>query len=84
MASIEEVRSSLHGLIDGIQSQKVLEGIYEVLRHLNKENTGVDFWDLLLEKQKQDLEQALEEVEKEENLVPHHHVMQEARAWLQK
>lgn len=84
MASIEEVRSGLHDLINGIQDQKVLEGVYQVLEHLNKKDAGLDFWDSLSDKQKQDLEQALEEVENEVNLISHQEVMQEAKGWLKK
>ena len=43
----------------------------------------VDFWDLLTDNQKEELELAWEESEKEENLICHETIRVELKNWLQ-
>ena len=82
--NINKIRYNFHHLIDEIENEKILEQFYEVLKSLRKEKHKIDFWDLFTDEQKKELEQAWEESEKEENLISHNAVMEDAAKWLKK
>jgi|GEM_PF-944189 len=82
--SIQEIKTNVHSLVDEIESEKLLQQFYEVLKSVPRKEQQIDFWELFSEEQQRELENAWEESEREENLVRHDVVMHEAKQWLSK
>ncbi len=83
--ALTEVKNDFHNLIDEINNEKILSHFYELLKTLkdNKENQ-TDFWDLLSDEQKNELDLAIKESEDESNWISHEEVMRESKEWLKK
>lgn len=85
LMTVQELRQRFHYLIDNIEDENLLKGFYEVLYQnyyeKDTESEG-DFWEALTDEQKEELLEALKESEKEENLIPHEQVIDNARQWL--
>ncbi|NBP70044.1 MAG: hypothetical protein EBR30_05445 [Cytophagia bacterium] len=63
-----ELRSNIHKIVDQIQSEQLLQAIYDFLKTREKDNSG-RLWDTLSEEQKQEVMLAFEESEDENNLL---------------
>lgn len=74
------IKNDFHQLIDQIEDEKILQEVYEILKNYQKKQ-GEDFWDSMTEEQRQELNKALLESEKEENLISHEEVMKQANKW---
>jgi hypothetical protein len=63
-----ELKSSIHKIVDGIQSEQLLQAIYDFLktREINKSGR---LWDTLTEEQKQEVLLSFDESEDENNLL---------------
>ncbi|MBS4027598.1 MAG: hypothetical protein KGZ58_03080 [Ignavibacteriales bacterium] len=79
--SIQEIKTNVHSLVDQIESEKLLQQFYELLKTVPRKKEEFDFWDLFSEEQKHELELAWDESEHEENLVSNALVMEEAKQW---
>ena len=67
MSSIE-LKSNIHEIIDRIQSEQLLQTLYDFLKAREKNGPG-ELWKSLTEEQKQEVLLAYEESETENNLV---------------
>lgn len=66
--STTELKSNIHKIIDGIESEPLLQTLYDFLK--NREfGEGSQFWGQLTEEQKQEVLLAFDESEDEQNLV---------------
>ncbi len=63
-----ELKSSIHKIIDRIQSEQLLQTLYDFLRVHESSKSG-QLWNSLTEDQKQEVLLAFEESENEDNLV---------------
>jgi len=63
-----ELKSNIHKIVDGIQSEQLLQTIYEFLKSREGRESG-RLWDTLTEEQKQEVLLAYEESEDESNLL---------------
>lgn len=72
-----EIKSDLHKLIDKTEDINVLKSILLILKKIvTKEN--VDFWDLISEEEKAEIEKGLLEIKKGE-LISNEDVLREVR-----
>lgn len=79
-----EIKTSFHNLIDEFKNEKLLESIYEFMVNLKEKENDEDWWDLLTDEQKTELDIAIKESEDESNWVSHEEVMSSAKEWLKK
>jgi len=63
-----ELKSSIHQIIDRIQSEELLETIYDFLKTRESAKPG-DIWKSLTDEQKKEVLISFEESENEENLI---------------
>lgn len=63
-----ELKTNIHKIVDGIQSEQLLRTIYDFLKVREKSKPG-HLWASLTEEQKQDVLLAYEESEDENNLI---------------
>lgn len=63
-----ELKSNIHKIVDRIQSEQLLQTIYDFLKSREKNKPG-RLWDTLTEEQKQEVLLAYEESEDENNLL---------------
>lgn len=63
-----ELRSSIHKIVDDIESEQLLKTIYDFLK-VKESSKSVSAWDLLSEDQRQEVLLAYEESEDESNLL---------------
>lgn len=63
-----ELKSSIHKIIDGIQSEQLLQTLYDFLK-VKETSTPGKLWDSLSQEQKNELLLAFEESEDESNLI---------------
>jgi hypothetical protein len=63
-----ELKSNIHKIVDGIQSEQLLQAIYDFLKTREK-NKSSRLWDTLTEEQKQEVLLAYDESEDENNLL---------------
>ncbi|MEK6783457.1 MAG: hypothetical protein AABY93_17270 [Bacteroidota bacterium] len=63
-----ELKSNIHKIVDGIQSEQLLLAIYDFLKSREKSKPG-RLWDTLTEEQKQEVLLAYDESEDENNLL---------------
>ncbi len=68
------LRSSLHHLIEQINSKHLLEDYYYEMKHVIKKTTH-SAWDSLTEQQKKEVLMSWQESEDDNNLVDHNTVM---------
>ena len=66
--STVDLKSSIHKIIDGIQSEQLLQAIYDFLK-VRESNKPGQLWDSLTEEQKQEVLLAYEESEDDNNLI---------------
>ena len=66
--STADLKSSIHKIIDGIQSEQLLQAIYDFLK-VRESNKPGQLWDSLTEEQKQEVLLAYEESEDDNNLI---------------
>ena len=66
MTSVE-LKSSIHKIVDQIESEQLLQTIYEFLKLRDKHSSRA--WDTLTDEQKQELLLSFEESEDEANLI---------------
>ena len=79
-----EVKNNFHSLIDEFKNEKLLEQMYEFMTLLKDKETDEDWWDLLTDEQKAELDLAIKESEDESNWISHEQVMRESKEWLKK
>jgi hypothetical protein len=72
--SIVELKSNLHQLIDGIQNNKLLESIHDLLSERKNAKAGT-LWNSLSEGQKKEVMDAFEETENPEILTAHAEIL---------
>lgn len=72
-----EVRQCFHELIDNFKNEKLLRQIYDFMTVLKEKQASSeeDWWNLLTEQQKTELDLAIRESEFEKNWVSHVQVM---------
>jgi hypothetical protein len=63
-----ELKSNIHKIVDGIQSEQLLQAIYDFLKTREKNKSG-RLWDTLTEEQKQEVLLSFDESEDENNLL---------------
>ena len=63
-----ELKSNIHKIVDEIQSEQLLQAIYDFLKTREK-NKSSRLWDTLTEEQKQEVLIACDESEDENNLL---------------
>ena len=63
-----ELKSNIHKIVDEIQSEQLLQAIYDFLKSREK-NKSSRLWDILTEEQKQEVLLAYDESEDENNLL---------------
>ncbi|RDC64373.1 hypothetical protein [Adhaeribacter pallidiroseus] len=63
-----ELKSNIHQLIDSIQSEQLLQSLFDFLKSRENSETG-KFWNSLTEEQKNEVLLAYEESEDEDKLV---------------
>ncbi|OQY04030.1 MAG: hypothetical protein B6I20_03850 [Bacteroidetes bacterium 4572_117] len=61
-----ELKPSLHELIENIEDNKVLNAIYVLLVNQFKAEKKIDFWDELPDEVKKDIEEAIDEGNRDE------------------
>ncbi|MCF1750635.1 hypothetical protein [Mariniradius sediminis] len=66
--STTELKSNIHKIIDGIESEPLLRTLYDFLKK-REFGEGSQFWGQLTEEQKQEVLLAFDESEDEQNLV---------------
>ena len=66
--STVDLKSSIHKIIDGIQSEQLLQAIHDFLK-VRESNKPGQLWDSLTEEQKQEVLLAYEESEDDNNLI---------------
>lgn len=81
---LSEIKSSFHTLIDEFKNEKILEQIYDFMTLIKEKETDADWWDLLTDEQRAELDLALKESEDEKNLISHEQVTRESKEWLKK
>jgi hypothetical protein len=80
--SAEELKSSLHVLIDTCEDEIILEGIYKILQATQKPGEN-DWWKELDDEDRQLLRESMAQYKKG-NYRPHNEVMKKAQEWLKK
>ena len=80
-----EIKGGLHELIVRINDKKLLMMLQEIILEIvSQKEATTDFWDELpIEKQKE-LDEALVDIESEENLISQEQVFQKYQKWLKK
>jgi hypothetical protein len=63
-----ELKSNIHKIVDEIQSEQLLQAIYDFLKSSEKNKSG-RLWDTLTEEQKKEVLLAYDESEDENNLL---------------
>jgi hypothetical protein len=63
-----DLKSNIHKIVDGIQSEQLLQTLYDFLK-VRETNKSGRLWDTLTEEQKQEVLLAYDESEDEDNLV---------------
>ena len=63
-----ELRANIHSIVDGIQSEQLLQTLYDFLKIREKNKSG-QLWASLTEQQKQDVLLAYDESENDEYLI---------------
>jgi hypothetical protein len=63
-----ELRTNIHKIVDGIQSEQLLQTLYDFLKVRETNKLG-RLWDSLTEEQKQEVLLAYDESEDENNLI---------------
>jgi hypothetical protein len=63
-----ELKSSIHKIIDGIQSEQLLQTLYDFLK-VKETSTPGKLWESLSQEQKNEVLLAFEESEDESNLI---------------
>ncbi len=63
-----ELKSNIHKIVDGIQSEQLLQTLYDFLKSREKSKTN-RLWDTLTEEQKQEVILGYEESEDENDLL---------------
>jgi hypothetical protein len=63
-----ELKTNLHTMVDGIQSEQLLQTIYDFLRYRDNEQTG-KLWNTLSQDEKNEVLLAYDESEDKKNLV---------------
>ncbi len=63
-----ELKSNIHKIVDGIQSEQLLQAIYDFLKTRTNTKAG-GLWDTLTEEQKSEVLLAYDESEDENNLL---------------
>ena len=81
-----EVKQSFHELIDDFKNEKLLKQMYDFMAILKEKqaNSEEDWWNLLTDHQKEELDLAIKESEDESNWVTHEQVMKDTAEWLKK
>lgn len=63
-----DLKTNIHKIVDGIQSEQLLQTLYDFLKIREKNKPGL-IWDSLTEEQKQEVLLSYEESEDDNNLV---------------
>jgi len=63
-----DLKSNIHKIVDGIQSEQLLQTIYDFLKARETDQKG-KLWDTLTEEQKKEVLLAFDESEDENNLI---------------
>lgn len=63
-----ELKSNIHKIVDGIQSEQLLQTLYDFLKSREK-NKSSRLWDTMTEEQKQEVMLGYDESEDENNLL---------------
>ena len=71
-----ELKLSLHKLIESIEDEAVLNSVYEFIKSAKDSQT--DFWDLLTDEQKAEIEEGIAEADRGE-MISHEEVMEKIK-----
>lgn len=74
-------KEAFHQLIDRIQDEEVLKGYFELIQHLDSNQTG-SLWNSLSESEKAELLISFNESFDPKNLVSHDNVKRQHKKWL--
>jgi hypothetical protein len=73
-----DLRSNIHKIVDGIQSEQSLQKLYNFLKVWDTNKPG-QLWDSLTEKQKQEVLLAYGESENEDDLIARENVFKQTK-----
>jgi len=76
---LTELRADLHNMIDKISDRNILKALRTLLSE--KADTKVDWWDMISQEEREEIEQGLSEADKGE-VTPHEEVMEKYKKWL--
>ena len=79
----EKLRSEFHKLIDKIDDEGLLENFYEAISNYSKQDRSVDIIDELSDKQKERLNQSIEQVS-DRDTTDNDTMKEEIKKWLTK
>jgi TRAP-type C4-dicarboxylate transport system substrate-binding protein len=80
-----ELKGGLYDMISKINDQELLVQLKEIVAEVIEQNLDkTDFWDTLTSEQQTELDKALQESKKEENLVDHEVVLNKYKQWQKK
>jgi predicted transcriptional regulator len=77
--NVIELRSDLHSMIDRITDTSILSAVKTLLS--KQEAKTEDWWDVISEEERQEIQQGLAEIERGE-VIPHEEVMAKYQKWL--
>ncbi|MCW5912864.1 MAG: hypothetical protein KIT62_17470 [Cyclobacteriaceae bacterium] len=78
-----KTRDAFHQLIDKIEDEALLNSYFELIKVLNKNQTGI-LWDSLKKEEKEELLLSYVESFQPENLIDHDQVKAQHAKWLKK
>ncbi len=76
-------KEAFHALIEKIENEEVLKGYFELIKRLNKNQTG-ELWDSLSSEERDELLISYEESLDPKNLLSHEDVKGQHDKWLRK
>jgi len=79
-----ELKGGILQMIASIDDNQLLEELNDVVTNFLQNQSSVDFFDVLSDFEKNELEKAIKESEDENNLVTHDEVMKKYAQWLYK
>ena len=78
-----KIKEAFHDLIEQIGDEKILKGYFQLIKRLNKNQTG-ELWNSLSKEEKEELLLSYEESFDPKNLITHEVVKAQPSKWLSK
>jgi hypothetical protein len=79
--SSTEIKNSFHKLIDDIDNDIILSKFYNIMEKASESKDG-QLWERLSEEDKKELLLIDNEIDNEDNLIPHSKVQEKHKKWL--